>query len=61
MGLSCGWSKQSQFENMQQSMTKSINANHNKVKMKREFKQEKNEYFDIQLGDCVQLIKLSIV
>lgn len=49
--------KQSQFENMQQSMTKSINANHNKVKMKREFKQEKNEYFDIQLGDCVQLIK----
>jgi DNA modification methylase len=50
--------KQAQFEQMQKSMTKSINKNLNqKVKMKREFEQETNEWFDIQLGDCVQLIK----
>ena len=49
--------KQTQFENMQRSMTVSINSSHKKKKMNREFKQEKNEYYDIQLGDCVQLIK----
>lgn len=49
--------KQTQFEDMQAAMTKAINLNVNKTKMQREFKQEKNEYFDIQLGDCVQLIK----
>jgi hypothetical protein len=49
--------KQSQFEEMQSAMTKAINLNVNKLRMEREFKQEKNEYFDIQLGDCVQLIK----
>jgi hypothetical protein len=48
--------KQSQFEQMQEAMTKAINL-HTNTKMEREFKQEKNEYFDIQLGDCVQLIK----
>lgn len=49
--------KQKQFEDMQAAMTKAINLNVNKSRMEREFKQEKNEYFDIQLGDCVQLIK----
>lgn len=49
--------KQRQFEEMQQSMTRAINKNHNHVKITREFMQEKNEYFDLQLGDCVQLIK----
>lgn len=49
--------KQTQFEEMQIAMTTAINLNANKSKMGREFKQEKNEYFDIQLGDCVQLIK----
>jgi DNA modification methylase len=48
--------KQTQFEDMQQAMTTAINL-HTNTKMEREFKQEKNEYFDIQLGDCVQLIK----
>lgn len=49
--------KQNQFETMQSAMTKAINLHVNKLKMEREFRQEKNEYFDIQLGDCVQLIK----
>lgn len=49
--------KQTQFEDMQAAMTRAINLNVNKQKMEREFRQEKNEYFDIQLGDCVQLIK----
>lgn len=48
--------KQIQFEEMQQAMT-AINLHTTKLKMEREFRQEKNEYFDIQLGDCVQLIK----
>lgn len=48
--------KQMQFEDMQKAMTKTINMNH-KTKLKREFMQEKNEWFDLQLGDCVQLIK----
>lgn len=48
--------KQIQFEEMQQAMT-TINLHTTKLKMEREFRQEKNEYFDIQLGDCVQLIK----
>lgn len=49
--------KQIQFEEMQQAMTTAINLHTTKLKMEREFRQEKNEYFDIQLGDCVQLIK----
>lgn len=49
--------KQSQFEAMQLSMATAINKNNKTTKMKREFKQEQNEWFDIQLGDCVQLIE----
>jgi DNA modification methylase len=49
--------KQAQFESMQESMTKAINKNITKTKMERSFKQEKNEWFDIQHGDCVKLIK----
>jgi superfamily II DNA or RNA helicase len=50
--------KQAQFEQMQIAMTNAINKNLNqKIKMKREFEQYQNEWFDIQLGDCVQLIK----
>jgi DNA modification methylase len=49
--------KQRQFEDMQYAMTKSINKNQRHTKMERQFRQEKTEHFDIQLGDCVQLIK----
>lgn len=50
--------KQRQFESMQESMTKAINKNLNKKhKLTRPTMREQNEYFDIQLGDCVQLIK----
>lgn len=49
--------KQKQFEDMQQAMTNAINKNLNKIKKQtRPNMREKNEYFDIQLGDCVQLI-----
>ncbi len=50
------YAKEKMFLNMQQQMTKLINSNKHH-KMEREFKREQNEYFDIQLGDCVQLIK----
>lgn len=50
--------KQQQFEDMQKAMTLAINKNlTQKQKMEREHKQVKNDYFDLQLGDCVQLIK----
>jgi len=49
--------KQQQFEDMQQAMTKSINSGHEENKNFREFKREHNEFYDVQLGDCVQLIK----
>lgn len=50
--------KQRQFEQMQESMTKAINKNLNrKTKITRPIMREQNEFFDIQLGDCVQLIK----
>lgn len=49
--------KQQQFEDMQQAMTKAINSGHEENKNFREFKREHNEFYDIQLGDCVQLIK----
>lgn len=49
--------KQKQFEEMQYQMTKAINKNNTKIKAMREFKQEKNEWFDLLHGDCVQLIK----
>jgi hypothetical protein len=50
--------KQRQFEQMQSSMTIAINKNLDKViKQTRPTMREQNEYFDIQLGDCVQLIK----
>lgn len=52
--------KQTQFESMQKAMTLSVNKNINsktKNKMKREFKEYKSDQANIQLGDCVQLIK----
>lgn len=50
--------KQEQFESMQLSMTKAINKNTDRqIKMKRTFKEEKTEWFTIQHGDCVDLIK----
>lgn len=49
--------KQKQFEEMQQSMTISINKNTTKTKLMRPERKEQNEWFNIQLGDCVQLIK----
>jgi DNA modification methylase len=50
--------KQRQFESMQHAMTKAINKNLNrKNKQTRPTMREKNDYFDIQLGDCVELIK----
>lgn len=50
--------KQKQFEDMQERMTKAINKNLNKTnKPTRPTMREQNEFFDIQLGDCVQLIK----
>lgn len=49
--------KQDQFNQMQDAMTKAINLHHPKAKPHREFKQEKSEWYDLQLGDCVQLIQ----
>ena len=52
--------KQKQFEIMQDEMSKAINANMNGQMMNTAlFDNEpvKNEWFDIQRGDCVQLIK----
>jgi DNA modification methylase len=50
--------KQKQFEQMQESMTKAINKNLDKtIKRNRPKMRESNQYFDVQLGDCVELIK----
>ena len=52
--------KQRQFEIMQDEMSKAVNANMNGQMMNTAlFDNEpvKNEWFDIQRGDCVQLIK----
>jgi DNA modification methylase len=52
--------KQKQFEVMQSEMSKSINQNLNNNKMSfGEFNTEKvnNEYYTIERGDCIELIK----
>lgn len=52
--------KQKQFEDMQKAMTISVNKNINsnkKIKMNREFEEQKTNNSHIMLGDCVQLIK----
>jgi hypothetical protein len=50
--------KQRQFEKMQQSMTISINKNMIASKKEnREFKEVSGDNFNVQLGDCVELIK----
>ena len=50
--------KQSQFEKMQASMSKSVNLNRvNKQKMERQFEEYKTENCTVQLGDCVKLIE----
>lgn len=50
--------KQQQFEDMQKAMTLAINKNLTKNhKISRNHKHIKNDYFDLQFGDCVQLIK----
>lgn len=49
--------KQKQFEEMQESMTNSINKHTTKLKDMRPEKRDKTDWFDIQLGDCVKLIK----
>jgi DNA modification methylase len=52
--------KQKQFEIMQDEMSKAINANLNGHIMQAgtfDTVEEKNEWFDIKRGDCVQLIK----
>ena len=51
--------KQKQFENMQDEMSKAVNANlSGKLMSKAEFDltEEKNEWYHIKRGDCVQLI-----
>jgi len=52
--------KQKQFEIMQDEMGKAINATLNNKLMQSanyDIKEEKNEYYHIKRGDCVQLIK----
>lgn len=52
--------KQKQFEIMQDEMSKAINANLNGTHLgagEFDTESEKNEWFDIKRGDCVQLIK----
>lgn len=50
--------KQSRFEKMQASMSKSVNLNRvNKQKMERQFEEHKTENCTVQLGDCVKLIE----
>jgi len=49
--------KQVQFETMQDSMTNAINQSNIKPKNMRTFKREQSEWYDIQHGDCVELIK----
>lgn len=51
--------KQKQFELMQDEMSKTINANLNNQLMKTvdyDINEEKNEWYHIKRGDCVQLI-----
>lgn len=51
--------KQTQFEIMQDEMSKAINANLNNQLMQTanyDIKEEKNEWYHIKRGDCVQLI-----
>lgn len=51
--------KQKQFEIMQDEMSKAINANLNNQLMQQanyDIKEEKNEWYQIKRGDCVQLI-----
>lgn len=51
--------KQKQFELMQDEMSKAINANLNNQLMQSanyDVKEEKNEWYHIKRGDCVQLI-----
>lgn len=53
-------SKQRQFETMQDEMSQSVNANlKGKLMTKSDFDitEEKNEWYKIKRGDCVQLIK----
>lgn len=52
--------KQKQFEIMQHEMSEAINANLNNQKMivaDFDTNEEKNEFYQIKRGDCVQLIK----
>lgn len=52
--------KQKQFELMQDEMSKAINANLNNKLMTvtdYDIEEEKNEWYQIKRGDCVQLIK----
>ena len=52
--------KQDQFEQMQKAMTNAVNKNiqsKTKIKMERKHEVIKNEHYQIELGDCVQLIK----
>lgn len=52
-------SKQKQFELMQYEMSKAVNANLNNKLMTQaifDVTEEKNEWYDIKRGDCVQLI-----
>lgn len=50
--------KQAAFEEMQAEMTAAINRKViKKTKMQREFEQVKTDTYDIQLGDCVELIQ----
>lgn len=50
--------KHAQFEEMQREMTLAINRKViKKTKMQREFEQVKTDTYDIQLGDCVELIR----
>lgn len=52
--------KQKQFEIMQDEMSKAINANLNNQLMKTanyNTEEEKNEWYQIKRGDCVELIK----
>jgi DNA modification methylase len=49
--------KQSQFLAMQQEMNKEMNPDATHERLERESRRVENKHFDIQLGDCVQLIK----
>lgn len=51
-------SKQRQFEQMQKSITNSVNKNlGKKIKTKRMYEQVKTDQYHIELGDCVELIR----